>query len=102
MITIDLRGHDLVITPPGELLHLPTPELLTALFGSQLPASIHNHIGRDKRSHFLRTYPIFFNAVKRALQQQQTPFTVAFEERPTLPFSTSLQVEPRPYQEEAL
>jgi superfamily II DNA or RNA helicase len=102
MTTIDLRGHDLVITPPGELLHLPTPELLTALFGSHLPASVHNHIGRDKRSHFLRTYPIFFSAVKRALQQQQMPFTIAFNERPALPFSTSLQVEPRPYQEEAL
>lgn len=102
MITIDLRGCDLVITPPRESLHLPTPELLTALFGSQLPASVHNHIERDKRFHFLRTYPIFFSAVKRALQQQQTPFTIAFNERPALPFSTSLQVEPRPYQEEAL
>src|SRR5947209_9246043 len=102
MTTLDLRGRDLVITPPEELLHLPTPELLTALFGPQLPAPLHSHMERDKRSHFLRTYPIFFSAVKRALQQQQTPFTVAFDERPALPLSTSLQVEPRPYQEEAL
>ena len=102
MTTLDLRGRDLVITPPDDLLHLPTPELLTALFGSHLPAPLHNHMGRDKRSHFLRTYPIFFSAVKRALQRQQTPFTVAFDERPALPLSPSLQVEPRPYQEEAL
>jgi superfamily II DNA or RNA helicase len=59
-------------------------------------------MGRDKRHSFLRTYPIYFSAVKRALRQQKTPFTVAFEERPALPFPTSLGMEPRPYQEEAL
>ncbi len=35
-------------------------------------------------------------------QAQHAPFSVAFEERPTLPFATALQVEPRPYQNEAL
>src|SRR5256884_6514516 len=59
-------------------------------------------MGRDKRFHFLRTQPIHFSAVKQALRQQQIPFTVVFEERPTLPFSTALAIEPRPYQEDAL
>jgi superfamily II DNA or RNA helicase len=102
MTTIDHRGHDLAIIPDDTILPLPTPELLHALFGSHLPADIRAAIGRDKRHAFLRTQPIHFQAVKQALQAQETPFSVAFEERPALPFATTLQVEPRPYQHEAL
>lgn len=102
MTTIDLRGRDLTITPPAELLELPTPTLLDSLFGPYLPKALRAKMGRDKRFHFLRTQPIHFSAVKQALRQQQTPFTVVFEERPTLPFSTALAIEPRPYQEDAL
>jgi superfamily II DNA or RNA helicase len=102
MTTIDLRGRDLTITPPAELLELPTPALLDSLFGPYLPKALRAKMGRDKRFHFLRTQPIHFNTVKQALRQQQTPFTVVFEERPTLPFSTALAIEPRPYQEDAL
>ncbi len=36
------------------------------------------------------------------MQQQQIPFTVAFDERPALSHPTQLAMEPRPYQEEAL
>ena len=102
MTTIDLRGRDLTITPPAELLELPTPALLDSLFGPYLPKDLRAKMGRDKRFHFLRTQPIHFSTVKQALRQQQTPFTVVFEERPTLPFSTALAIEPRPYQEDAL
>ena len=102
MTTIDLRGRDLTITPPAELLELPTPTLLDSLFGPYLPKALRAKMGRDKRFHFVRTQPIHFSAVKQALRQQQTPFTVVFEERPTLPFSTALAIEPRPYQEDAL
>ncbi len=100
--TIDLRGRDLTITPHAELLELPTPALLDSLFGPYLPKAVRAKMGRDKRFHFLRTQPIHFSSVKRALRRQQTPFTVAFEERPTLPFSIALAMEPRPYQEDAL
>ena len=102
MTTIDLRGRDLTITPPAELLELPTPTLLDSLFGPYLPKALRAKMGRDKRFHFLRTQPIHFSTVKQALRQQQTPFTVVFEERPTLPFSTALAIEPRPYQQHAL
>lgn len=102
MTTIDHRGRDLIIIPDEEMLHLPTPELLQALFGAHLPADIRAAMGRDKRHHFLRTQPVNFNAVKKALLQQQTAFNVAFNERPTLPFVTSPGMQPRPYQEEAL
>ena len=102
MTTIDLRGRDLTITPPAELLELPTPALLYSLFGPYLPKALRAKMGRDKRFHFLRTQPIHFSTVKQALRQQQTPFTVVFEERPTLPFSTALAIEPRPYQVDAL
>jgi len=59
-------------------------------------------MGRDKRHHFLRAQPIHFSIIKRALRKQQTPFTVAFDERPLLPYETTLSIEPRPYQNEAL
>ncbi len=102
MTTIDHRGHDLVILPNEEMLHLSTSELVQALFGPHLPTDIRSAMGRDKRYAFLRTQPLHFQALKQALRAQQTPFTVAFEERPMLPFATTLQLEPRPYQEEAL
>lgn len=102
MTTLDHRGRDLVIIPNEEMLPLPTTELLQALFGTHLSADIRATMGRDKRHAFLRTQPLHFQAVKRALQAQRTLFNVAFEERPALPFVTALQVEPRPYQNEAL
>jgi superfamily II DNA or RNA helicase len=102
MVTIDHRGHDLVLIPDEKTLQLPTSELLQTLFGAYLPTDIRSAIGRDKRYAFLRTQPLHFQAIKQALQAQHTAFTVAFEERPTLPFATTLQVEPRPYQDEAL
>src|SRR5260370_15928213 len=102
MTTIDHRGHDLVIIPDEELLHLPTPELLQRLFGAHLPSDVRASMGRDKRHAFLRTQPLHFQSVKRALQAQRTSFSIAFEVRPELPFATALQVEPRPYQNEAL
>src|SRR5258708_36372549 len=100
--TLDLRGRDLIITPPDELISLPLPEILKALFGSRLPAHMRTSIEQDKRYHFLRTLPIHFSRIKQILQQQQTPYTVVFEERPALPATTTLALEPRPYQEEAL
>ncbi len=102
MTTIDLRGRDLIITPPDEWLQLPTPELLDVLFGAHLPKEVRANMGRDKRHRFLRTYPIYFSVVKSALRQHQTAFSVAFDERPELPFEVTLNMEPRPYQEEAL
>jgi superfamily II DNA or RNA helicase len=102
MTIIDHRGRDLIIIPDEEMLHLSTPELLQALFGAHLPADVRIAIGRDKRHAFLRTQPIHFQAVKQALRAQRRPFSVAFEERPALPYATALQVEPRSYQDEAL
>jgi superfamily II DNA or RNA helicase len=102
MVTIDLRGRDLIIIPPEESLRLPTPELLQILFGPHLTSTIRKNMGRDKRYHFLRTQPIHFSTIKSALRKQQTPFSIAFDEHPSLPFETTLSIEPRPYQNEAL
>jgi len=102
MTILDLRGRDLIIIPVAEWLQRPTAELLEHLFGAHLPAKVRAEMGRDKRQHFLRTRPLHFSAVKHALQQQRTPFTVAFDERPALPFATSPGMQPRPYQAEAL
>src|SRR5215831_16117326 len=100
MATIDLRGRDLIIIPGEELVHVPTPELLQDLFGTHLSIEVRSVMERDKRHAFLRTLPIHFQAVKQALQAQDRPFRIAFEERPKLPFPTTLQVAPRPYQNE--
>lgn len=102
MTTIDHQGCDLIIIPDEEMLRLPTPELLRSLFGTHLPADVRSAMGRDERHAFLRTQPIHFQAVKQALQAHHMPFRVAFQEQPALPFATALQVEPRPYQSEAL
>jgi len=102
MTTLDLRGRYIAIIPNEELLRLPTSELLQVLFGSHLPLTVRNSMGRDKRHHFLRTQPIHFTSIKSALRKQQTPFTVPFEEHPALPFETTLSIEPRSYQIEAL
>src|SRR5207244_10851698 len=97
-----LQARDLIIIPPKYLLSLSLPELLGRLFGPYLPADVQSSIGQDKRHHFLRTQPMHFSTIKRALRSQQTPFTVAFEERPALPYTPSLAMEPSPYQDEAL
>jgi superfamily II DNA or RNA helicase len=100
--TIDLRGRDLVIVPEQEWLQLPFAELLKTLFGAHLPADALAHMVQDKRHRFLRTKPIYFSAVQRALLRQQVPFTVAFASRPELSRAMTLAMEPRPYQLEAL
>src|SRR5947208_15749923 len=72
MTTIDLRGRDLTIIPPAELLELPTPALLDSLFGPYLPKALRAKMGRDNRFHFLRPHPIHFRQVKPAIPQPQT------------------------------
>lgn len=99
---LDLRGRDLIITPSEELATLPLHELLNRLFGSYLPASVRSHIIQDARYSFLRVQPMHFQQVKQGLRQQQTPFRVAFDERPALPFATTLALDARPYQLEAI
>ena len=100
--TLELRGRDLVIIPAEQWKDLSLPALLLTLFGTYLPAAIRSSIVQDKRHAFLRVQPIHFSAVKQALERQQVPFTVAFDERPALSYTTKLALEPRPYQEEAL
>ncbi len=100
--TLDLRGRDLTVTLSDEYAHLSFPALLAKLFGSHLSPLISRDIEQDKRYGFLRTYPIHFASIKQALQRQGTHFTVAFEEHPALPFETTLALDSRPYQDEAL
>ena len=99
---LDFRGRDLALLPPAELQALPTSQLLNVLCGPHLPGEVRGACIRDTRGHFLRTKPIYFNELKRALLAHGTPFSIAFEERPALPFTTNPNIEPRPYQEEAL
>jgi superfamily II DNA or RNA helicase len=102
VLMLELRGRDLIITPPENMRALATPALLELLFGANLAADLRASMGRDKRRHFLRTQPIHFPAVRRALQLQGVAFSLGFDERPRLPFHGALTLRPRPYQEEAL
>ncbi|GCE25716.1 ATP-dependent helicase [Dictyobacter alpinus] len=99
---IDQRGRDLAIIPPVELQAASRAELVVQLFGTHLPSELVRGIELDRRGHFLRTLPIHFPQIKKALEQQQTPFRIAFTERPALPFETKLALDARPYQQEAL
>ena len=102
MTTLNLRGRDLIIIPSTEDVQLSTPELLAGLFGEHLPSEVRADMGRDTRRGFLRTLPMHFSKVKHALRQQGTDVAVAFEEQPTLPYTLTLNMQPRPYQDEAL
>ncbi len=101
-ITLDFRGRDLALLPAKDLQELSTPQLLSTIFGNRLPGELRGAFVRDARAHFLRAKPIYFEAIRQALQAHGTPFEVAFETRPALPFATHLSVQPRPYQEAAL
>jgi len=96
MLHIDYRGHDLALIPAPEQAALPTAELLRALFGTHLPSDVRADLGQDARQGFVRVKPLHWAEVRRALQRQGTPFELAFEERPRLPFATDLRVNPRP------
>src|SRR6266496_3207637 len=100
--TLELRGRDLVNIPAEQWLDLSLSVLLSMLFGTYLPTAIRANIAQDKRHAFLRMQPIHLSVVKQALERQQVPFAVAFDERPALAYETKLALEPRPYQEEAL
>lgn len=101
-VQLDFRGNDLILVPPPELQALPEAELLHKLCGPHLPATLRGMLVRKRREAFLRTRPIYFSLLKQALLAQQTPFELAFVERPALPFALHPAIEPRPYQAEAL
>ncbi|BCL82900.1 DNA repair helicase [Ktedonobacteria bacterium brp13] len=101
-IRIEQRGRDLALIPSEEWQQDSREALLAKLFGNRLPHAMLESIEQDRRGNFLRTLPFYFPLLKRALQQQKVPFTIAFDERPALPFTTTLAVQPRPYQQEAL
>ncbi|GLV57376.1 ATP-dependent helicase [Dictyobacter sp. S3.2.2.5] len=99
---IDQRGRDLAIIPPPEMAGMGRQEMIEALFGEHLSLEITQGMEWDKRGQCLRSLPMHLSSVKQALQQQQTPFRIAFDERPALPFQTKLAMEARPYQRDAL
>lgn len=99
---LDFRGRDLALFPPIDLREQPVQEMLQHLCGPHLSAEVRAAFTRDTRAHFLRTKPLYFAQLKHALLAQGTPFEIAFTERPALPFTTTLRLQARSYQEEAL
>jgi superfamily II DNA or RNA helicase len=99
---IQQRGRDLGIIPPDDWQNCTREELLERFFGSYLPHDIQSRIELDTRGHFLRALPIHFTMITQALQRQHIPYEVTFATQPALPFTTTLALDPRPYQQEAL
>lgn len=99
---IQPRGRDLGIIPPDDWQNSTREMLLTKLFGTYLPHDIQSRIELDTRGRFLRALPIHFTMITQALQRQGTPYEVGFTTQPALPFTTTLALAPRPYQQEAL
>jgi superfamily II DNA or RNA helicase len=99
---IQQRGRDLGIIPPDDWQNCTREELLERFFGSYLPHDIQSRIELDTRGHFLRALPIHFTMITQALQRQHIPYEVTFATQPALPFTTTLALDARPYQQEAL
>ena len=103
VVTLELRGNDLVIEPPLALRDLPLDALCAALVGPDEAPGLAAAVTPDRRHRVLRALPLHFAAVKAALLRWGAyPPRVAFDERPPLPFAPRLSLAPRPYQEEAL
>ncbi|HET9110023.1 MAG TPA: DEAD/DEAH box helicase, partial [Ktedonobacterales bacterium] len=102
-VTLEWRGRDLAIIPPAALAELDDTALRQALLGPQQATRLGARLHYDRRGHVLRFRPIDFAEVKAALLTwPEHPTRIAFDERPTLPFTPRLTLAPRPYQEEAL
>lgn len=102
-VTLEWRGRDLAIVPPVALAALDDAALARALFGVEAAARLRVRLLRDRRGQFFRMRPIEFTDIKAALLAWGAyPVTVAFDERPALPFTPRPALAARPYQEEAL
>lgn len=99
---ISWRGRDLTVAPPANLRALDDATLARALFGPQA-AALLPRMRRDARGGFFRTRPMEYAAVRAALlTQAAAPLHTTFDPRPALPFAPAPNLDPRPYQTEAL
>jgi superfamily II DNA or RNA helicase len=102
-VTLEWRGRDLAIIPPAALAGLDDAALSRELLGPRAALRLGARLHGDRRNHFLRFQPIEFTEMKAALLAWDAhPLRVAFDERPTLPFTPRPTLDTRPYQEEAL
>ena len=102
-VTLEWRGRDLGVIPPAALAGLDDVALLRALLGPREATRLGSRLRRDRRGGFLRARPIECAELKAALLAWGAyPVSVAFDERPTLPFAPRPTLPPRPYQEDAL
>lgn len=102
-VTLEWRGRDLAIIPPASLAALDDAALVRALLGPQAATRLGRLLMRDTRRRFLRLRPIDFAEIKAALVNWDAyPISVAFDERPALPFTPRPTLEARPYQDDAL
>ncbi|WIG61062.1 MAG: DNA helicase [Ktedonobacterales bacterium] len=102
-IILDLRGRDLILIPPASLWALDDAALYITLFGPDDAPAAPALLARDRRHRFLRARPIDFSRLRAALLATNSwRVEVAFPTAPLLPLQPTLQMSPRPYQEEAL
>ncbi len=103
VVMLDWRGRDLGVIPPAALAALDDAALLRALLGPREATRLGARLRRDRRGGFLRARPIECASLKAALLAWGAyPVSVAFDERPALPFTPRPTLAARPYQEDAL
>lgn len=103
VVTLELRGRDLALTPPVTWWARGDDDLFAALFGQSEASSAALLLRRDLRGKCLRARPIDFVRLRDALAAHDAvTVRVAFEQHPLLLGQPEPRITPRPYQEEAL
>ena len=101
-VRIEWRGRDIALAPPAALWPLDDAALYQALFGDEAAGLASALLRRDLRARVLRARPLDVAWLKAALMRMGWDVTVAFDERPALPWPMRVTLTPRPYQEDAL
>ncbi len=103
VVTLELRGNDLVLVPPRSVQTLALDDMLAALAGPEEAPGIAAVATLDRRHRVVRLIAMHFAALKAALSAWGAfPVRIAFDERPALAEPHTVAFDPRPYQQEAL
>ncbi len=86
-ITLSLHGNDLVLRPASDT--------------GELARMLPEQVVYDRRRQVYRALPIAYRTIRERLDERYQ-ITVEFDDHPALPFDVRLQLQPRPYQREAL
>src|SRR5258708_6325633 len=103
VVTLELRGRDLALTPPAAWWSRDDDDLFAGLFGQSEASGAALLLRRDLRGRCLRARPLDFARLRDALAAHDAVAVhIGFEQHPLLSGQPEPRIAPRPYQEEAL